>query len=517
METFIYFLKFVVRNVPMLGGAVFGLLIVLIFVLLKNCVSKKTSWPTEFFFSSSVTIFFSVYILMGIIYLLYPIYLSHAEPTVASLGVVIRSGEPLYPEPVGSYPYYGMLYGPVLFEIQAVFQWFSKLPTIVTSKLPGLLALVASAVILMRINKNWLYRGYLLYLFPFGLMLFWNRAEPFLIFTVSISIIFGKNYTHSKYLPIFMGIIGGVASAMKMHGAAYIFAAYLAVVLSAGVSIYAILLFLISAAFSFLVFFAPQNVSFFAFWSYLKLGGTHHGLSLRLWLENIIYLVFLLLPFIIFWRDIKFKANKVMNLTFILAIEFCITVIAAKNGAGFYHLLPFVPINLFIFQKIYTNGSRDSMPIKVLYLSLIVASFSVLLLDLVLPMAKSWQRFNEAKKEVIYFESKYPNIVMGITDDNGYPYTFFRAMMRGGQIDYNAFMDWQTSGIGDDTLVENFKNCKIRYVLLPNVGSPFSMNNYYTFKSLFSDNVRNTFNTKYSSLESKKYYSLYTCFSLSEN
>ena len=509
MDSLTYLLKLAIHNISILGGAVFCLLILSIFFLLKLNIHGKASRLIEYLCDYNVTTLFVVYILTGAIYLAYPNYLSHIEPTVAWLGVVLRNGDFLYPAPAGSYPYYGLLYGPALSEIQMVFQGLG-LSTLVSSKLPGLVAFTFSAMILLRLNKNWLYRGYLLYLFPFGLMLFWNRADSFLLFIVSVSLLLGSNCARNKYLPILLGILGGAASALKMHGVAYVFTAYLAVFFTAGVSISSILLFSIFSVLSFLAFFVPQNVSIIAFWGYLKLSCAH-GLSLRLWLENLIYLIFLFFPLLIFWRGAKLERNIKINLILILGVELCITIVSAKAGAGFYHLLPLIPINVFIIQKICNKAVCDNSLVKVLYVSLIIVSVFAVLIDCVVPMANSWRRFSEAQKEVVYFEKKYPRVLMGVTGNQGYPYSFLRVMLRNEQIDYNAFMDLQFSGIRDDTLAENLKNCRICCILLPNIEKPFSLNNYYTFKPLFSEKVREAFTAKYTRAESGKYYSMYTC------
>jgi len=514
MEIITNFLKLVLHNIPLLGGAAFCLLIVLVFVLIKLNIREKTSRLIDFIFIySSKTIFF-VYIIVGFIYLFYPNYLNHIEPTVAWLGVALKNGHPLYSIPV-EYPYNGILYGPALFEIQAVFQWISGLSNIIKSKLPGLLALLFSAYILLRINRSWLYRGYLLYLFPFGLMLFWNRAEPFLIMIVSLSLLLGKSYAKSRYLPILMGVLGGIASAFKMHGAAYIFAAYLAVAASS-FSISSILLFSISSILSFSAFFLPHNVLFSGFWGYLKLAGTEHGLSFRLWMESITYLVFLLFPFIMLRRGIMLKRPTRVRLTIILIIEFIITIVASKYGNGFYHLLPLIPINAFLIQKSSEAVAVKKSMIKVLYASLVAVSFVVVLMDFILPMAKSWRQFDYAQKEIVYFEKKYPDLMMGVTDEHGYPYSFLRAMLRKRQIDYAAYMDLQVSGIKDDSLAEKLKNCEIYNILLPNTGMPFSLNNYYTFKPLFSENVREAFKSGYNLVENGRCYSVFTCKKYSE-
>lgn len=503
-------LKFILHNATMIGGTVFCFIVLMVFHLFKINIRVNISERLELFYSYGAVAFFIIYIIAGVIYLFYPNYLNHIEPLVASIGIVMKNGEILYPMPVGVYSYNWSLYGPALFEIQAFFQWIGATSIIVTSKLPGLFALIVSAIILLRISRNWLYRGYLLYLFPFGLMLFWNRAEPFLIMIVSISLLFGQNYVNKRYLPIIMGVLGGIASALKIHGAAYIFTAYLAVAASS-CSISSILLFLVSSVLSLSAFFLPDNVLFSGFWGYLSLAGIDHGLSLKLWIENLIYLVFLSFPFVVFWRGIKLKHTMRLRITLILVIEFLITIVASKYGNGFYHLMPLIPMNAFIIQKLSEVVVVEKGLFKILYVSLIVVSFIVVPLDFVLPMAKSWHQFNYAQKEIVSLEKNFPGLMMGVTDEQSYPYAFMRVMLRKRQIDYAAFMDLQVAGFKDDEFAERLERCKIPSILIPNYGEPFSLKNYYTSEPLFSDKLREVFASKYIPIQRGKYYSVYTC------
>ncbi len=503
-------LKLTFHSAPMVGGAVFCFVVLIIFYFFKSYIGGNLSKRFDIFCNYGSISLFIIYITTGFIYLFYPNYLNHVEPMVASLGVVLKNGDFLYPIPVGVYPYSWSLYGPALFEMQAVFQWVGVMPTIVNSKLPGFIALLVSAAILMRVDKGWLYRGYLLYLFPFGLMLFWNRAEPHLIMIVSLSLLLSKHYTESRYLPILMGFLGGAVSALKMHGAVYVFAAYLAITAS-NFSISSILLFIISTLLSFLAFFIPHSVSFSGFWGYLKLAGFEHGLSLRLWVESLIYLLFLLFPFIILKRGMSIEKPTMIRLALILFIEFLITIVASKHGNGFYHLLPLIPVNAFIIQKLSESITKRQTVIKVIYASLAAVSLIVVLKDLIFPMAKSWRQFDYAQKELVYFEKRYPDIMMGVTDEQGYPYSFLRAIMKKRQIDYASFMDLQIAEIKDDAFAEKMKDCEIKWMLLPNIGKPFMLNNYYTLKPLFSDNVREAFKERYNLSENGRHYSVYTC------
>ena len=509
MDQIIELLKYLLPQITKFDGAFFCLLILSMYVLLPLKIKGQLGELFDLPYQHIATVLLIIFILISVSYLVYPNYIDHLESTVAVLGSVMQRGDNLYPIP-DPYPYHGVLYGPALAEIQFIFQGVG-LPTIIASKIPGILAFSISILILFRLNKTLLSRGYLLYLLPFGLMLFWNRADPFLLLIVSLSLLLGKDLVGNKYLPLLFGFFAGAASALKLHGAVYLFAVYLAVVFPLSVSISSVLLFSIFSVLSFLAFFIPQNVSINTFMSYIIFASVH-GLSLRIWLNNFIYIVFLFFPILVLWRSAKLELSACLNLILILGIELFITVLASKPGSGIHHLLPFIPINAFIILKIGTKAECDENLIKLLYVSLIIPSL-VTALTLVVPMLNSWRLFDKAQKEVVQFEKKYPGIVMGLADKNSYQLSFLRVVLRNEQIDYPAFMDLQYSGVSDNPFAENLNKCRIKNILLPKKGIPFSMTTNYSHEPLFSNKVREAFKEKFTRVESGEYFMVYMCSS----
>ncbi|MEM5777160.1 MAG: hypothetical protein QXJ06_01800, partial [Candidatus Aenigmatarchaeota archaeon] len=216
MEDLLIIIKSLINGIIKINGSIFSFIVLSCFILMKIKIGKSY-FVLKYVSKKSPVIFFTIFIVSGFFYLFYPNFLNHIEPTVASIGLAMKRGEDVYPLPVGSYPYNGILYGPALFTIQMVFQNLG-LPVLIGSKLPGLLAFIVTLFILMQLQKNWVYRGYLLYLFPFGLMLFWNRAEPFLLLLVAFTLFITKAFSENKYAPLIVGVLGGFASALKLHG-----------------------------------------------------------------------------------------------------------------------------------------------------------------------------------------------------------------------------------------------------------------------------------------------------------
>lgn len=444
---------------------------------------------------------------IGVTYLIYPNYIDHAEATMAGLGRVMARGGELYPYP-NLFPYHGILYGPALAEIQFIVSLLG-LPTLMSSKLPGLLSFILLSLILLRLNKVPASRGYLLYLFPFGVMLFWDRTEPFILLLVCLALLLDGKH-NKKYIPILMGILAGTASALKLHAAVYVFTAYLAVFLVSGISIASLVIFSLVSMLTFATYFLPPNISFIAFIEYIKFA-SNHGLSFNLWIQNFTYFIFLTIPLLILWRGAAQTRKTTRNLILVVGIEFVVTIIAAKPGAGAHHLLPFIPVNAFLIQKMYVDDMTASLtPIRVLYASLIM-SISLTVSGLIWTVSASWNLYQGPRKEVAWFQEKYDGLVMGVGDDRSFFYSFLRVDLADEQIDYSGYMDLQYAGAGEKEFIAKMSNCNIRNLLIPNFGLPFSMNSYYTGKSLFTEDVLNAFRANYRKNESGKYFSVYSC------
>lgn len=489
-------------------GAFFSLMVLLFFLAMPKKIKSAATNLLSYRHDYVATALLAITFFTGLIYLSFPNYLDHVESTIASLGMVLVRGEVIYPFP-DFYPYHGLLYGPLLATVQTAFTQ-TGLSVLVASKLPGLIAFLISITACLYVIKNPMARGYLITLIPFGLMLFWNRAEPFFLLLVCTTIFFADKKIGNKNLPIIVGILAGAASALKLHGASYIFAAYLAATLGVTLSIPSILVFSISALISFLVFFFPSNISLVSFFEYLKLASAH-GLSLRMWLENLAYLLFLAIPLLISWGGSNKSRDMGIKISAVILIEFLVTIIGAKPGAGIHHLLPFIPINAYIIHRLQLDAKAPrSSIVKAMYFALIVPALATILTTHV-PMIKTWTDFKKSGDEVHLLDKKYHDLVMGLTDDKNYSYAYLRVLLSGEQIDYPSFMDLQFAGVSDLTLSEKMKTCVIKNILLRNDGIPFSMNNYYTGKPLLSTRVRQSFSDSYEISFRGNYFSVYTC------
>lgn len=147
---------------------------------------------------------------------------------------------------------------------------------------------------------------------------------------------------------------------------------------------------------------------------------------------------------------------------------------------------------------------------RVLYATIGVQALAILVF-MFQAIFNTWQPMAQARAEVQRWREGHPGLVMGLTDDVAYPFTFYRLLLDGEQIDAPSYMDLHFSGVDDATLTRKMVTCQIPTLLLPVQGEPFSMNNWYVMSPLFSDQVRQAFAVHYTATQTGSHYALYTC------
>jgi hypothetical protein len=511
MESIIYLLKLAVLDPWRSRGAAFCLLMLILVSILPGKVKASILRQSDLKFETVTPLVIFGIGIIALVYLAFPNYLDHAEATMASLGGVLFRGEILYP--LGDlYPYHGMVYGPAPAEIQ----WTAReigLPIVLGSKIPGVLSFLLSMAILLHLNRSSRARGYLLFMMPMGLILFWNRSEPFLLLLVSGALLASERYADSRLLPLALGMIGGAASAFKIHGILYVFAVYLLVHFSRRFSVESLMLFGAAAAAVFGLFYMAPGVSIWAFFDYVKIMGGQ-GLSLQVMIGNVFFLALMAAPVLISLREKGIQSlapRQILVLGGVAGLEVLVAVIAGKPGAGVHHLLPFVAINAYMMGTLLdAREAKGGSIVSFIYASMLFPVV-IAMLSVISPMVKYWTVYSEAKKEIFDLSKTYHGLVAGVAEMDQFPYVYYRVLLDGPQPDYTAFMDLQYSGISDDSFAARLKVCEIKNVVVPTGGAPFAMHNLYTGKPLMSDSVRTIFKDKYDLVRLGRYYNVYSC------
>jgi hypothetical protein len=458
---------------------------------------------------------FFLLIAMAISHLFYPSYLEHVEPSIASLGLIYLQKGLLYP-PLYEYSMHGLMYGPLLAEAQALFGAVN-LPVIFSSKLLGVMAFIFSSIVLLKMFTGFA-RAYLIFLIPFGLFNFWNRAEPLVILFVTLTLLVMRQPVRIK-TSIVLGCLVGLAASLKIHAASYIVTAIFARPdLFKSWTVQKGLVFLAAIFFVLIASHTPQQISIYGFVSYLDLF-RKHGLSNTLLLENLTHMLVLLFPILYLLLTGPGKNSKYFIPTILLiAVELIVAVIASKPGAGSHHLMPFIPLHAWIIQGILNESPALDASISPFKFGLLILGLVTLITPLVLA-GKHITRYSvqsELKKEVEMMAEHYPGVVLAPSDVKSYPHVYFRPILDAKgyqQIDIPGAMELNFSNVPDDVLVAAMSSCRIPYLALPVEGEPFTLVNYYTMASLFSDNVRSAFQKHYSPVSSPltKHYRVYSC------
>ena len=462
-----------------------------------------------------------VVVLLGyeFIYLLYPGYYDHVEPTIASLGYSIRTGKALYPTPGLDFSQPGLLYGPLLSELVSVSEWITSSP-ILGPKILCVSAFTLAIFILSQEITSLRARAILMFALPFGALCFCVRSEAFLILLAALTIVSARTLKNRAWLFLSLGAIAGLSSGLKAHGLLYVAAAAIASGATSRLRIAEVALSIIGFSITFTSLFLPQSVEIRAFFSYLSMA-SHHGLSARIFIENntLLVLIFVATFFPGLPESLGSKTHRrefLLQFVLLLGIEELVAIAGSKPGAGAWHLLPLFPANALFAQRLHQADEELASGHK-LAAALGIAlglAFAYRTTSDILRFIDKWNGVTQAENELNILHSKYKDLVVGIGGNSGYEDTFARVtLMAGGtpQLDAAVIMDYSQAGISDDSLRRDLSVCKFHHLAIPLEGAPFSMSNYYSGRLLLSDKVRQAFRQNYKLVDSSSRYRVYTC------
>ena len=252
-------------------------------------------------------------------------------------------------------------------------------------------------------------------------------------------------------------------------------------------------------------------------------------LSEGLFHRNLAYSLFSILPIAWLWtgiaRGTSSKNHYGVMIVVVTAIEFLGCVLASNPGAGPHHLLPGLPIKLWLIHELTrsqeVNGHRS-----VRFLGLVLWSMSLYYIAYGYPkFLKNYfvsldylEGQYKAKKEFQFLLNKFPNSYVGVTDSKhaNYSLSFFRPYAFGPdyaeRLDPVAFMEVSfTTKVDDRRFISKIETCSYPNIILPSNGQPFTLLNFYTNKPLFSDELRSGFAREYRLIEKGTYFNIFAC------
>jgi hypothetical protein len=467
-------------------------------------------------------------------YLLYPSYLDHVEATVASIAWLGMHGHPLYPNWVSG-DVYGSVYGPVLFLLHGLFLLID--PTITTSKVLGVVSLLIALGLIFIAAKqkvdnltSFLLTASLVMLFaPWGPFAYWTRAEPFLIFISALSLLLAVKLPLRPACAM-LGVLAGLATGFKLHGLIYVAPIAAMVIAEAKTARDRIILVILNIAYAVIFALLPfclKESSLIGYGQYLSMAA-HHGFAPDTFRANLLFALAIFSPIaaIWFWRKPALDPREFWLFAGLSVSVAMVVCVGSVSGGGPYHLLPFVPLCLYVATIMAAAPAGRSKPvpretIAIIFLLLLLAYFpggfivnSRLLTDYYRNSRGEREKIIELQK----YLTAYPDSQIGISDDEHYSDTYYRifSIFQGHplHVDFDAWADLAyVAGVDEKYVIRFIGTCEVPTWVLP-LGAPFTELSRYTKQPILSNDFRRIFLMNYRLTQTGQAYQVWSCRSL---
>lgn len=477
--------------------------------------------------SVAASVVISLNVVGALVYFGLPQYADHIEPHVVITALNAHQGLPLYPDWSRSEGAYGMLYGPLLYAAVGVPLYASK--TIIASKVVTSTAFLFATVAmwfqgrrLSTPSAGLIAKIYLAAIVPFGIYAFWVRSEPLLL-ALAAGGVMVLQIRNEILRWLALGVLTGLAVAIKIHAALYFIPLAVFALMDAS-DAKAAFLFAGTGAAGFvaaiIAAFAASPQEAVDFCRYL-LTMSQHGLNKYLMFVNLLAVLVLAAPYgIALWqRRTSPGQDPRTSLTaasFALSVVLII-IVAAKPGSGPHHLMPLVPVLLFLTLTVWSPKiveANDPLPIVgavMVTLSIApLAATASFLGHALLGIDDTIAAYREAGD----LAELYPGAQFGPTDMAHYAMLQARAgaAFRGATLTFDmaAWMDLDFAGIRPSEDALDFSPGPLVWIL-PREGAPFSMSSYYGKPSIFSPEFQARFRSRCHQIDLRKVFAAWRC------
>lgn len=473
--------------------------------------------------------------------LTYPVtqaYEDHGEPNVVMLAVWRNAGHLLYPSWNNGEGFYGLIYGPLMFQLEGAVLALS--PTVLGSKLPGVMACICFYLVLWRLlagsagpRDRWsvlLLLGMTsLVTLAFANATFWIRPEPFLMLFVALGLLSAVRLRAAAGA-VCLGLACGAATGFKLSAPVY-FAGAAFCLLAAqpgwrGRFVIVLAGGLAWAAITAAPFIDPAvTVSGYA--RYFAMA-SDQGLKGERLFHAAMFAALLGVPAIaiLFRREGHLPEVRWMAGGHLLGLATG-AVIAGKPGGGPHHLLPFIPVMTYLGLQLVNarrvRGMSGGSTIAAGVMLCLLLTHGPLALVQIRNLGGTLFRLEplERKKaaEVAAMYSEHPDAVMGLGGTASYRDTYHRVQgVLSGRpaalLEVPAWMEMEKAGASPTILDSAVKDCSTPWWIIPNEGAPFSFSTEYVHERelpLFSDRFRTLFFSNFEPGERREFYSFWRC------
>jgi len=456
-----------------------------------------------------------------------PHFFDNAEPTIVSVAWVYRDGAPLY-HAIDAAARYSHIYGPMAFMPYAwvltafgpsiaVAKWFA-----VATGFAALAFTYGTARRECSTSRSLvLTGGAALTLLSFRNYSFWTRPDSLQILCAAMSVYFAGG-RRSMPSTIMAGAASGVLWNLKITGVLYSLPVLASIKQRFGMRAVA-LATLTGAAIAVAPFFL-SNVSLGAYLAWVRQSSAT-GLLLLLLRQNLEWAAFLSLP-ILLSRNLG-EPNRVAErrdwVVGALAVGMLLVALAAaKPGAGPYHMLPFVPVIVFVVAR--RAGRRTISELLTPPVARVAIAFVIVLVMLAITQSAQLMTTMQPRRAARDVEDLQTFLATHTgTVEMAYGTTEAQSLLRPlltfrnhtYLIDQPAVREYQLQGLDlPAATIDAVRDCRVHYWLTPKNERPFSGLNGYPsvlMKPLYSRPFLDTFFDSYRRTETTAYYDVWTC------
>lgn len=493
-------------------------------------VRTPSTYRTEALIAYTGLLALLTYPVIALWYASDPHFFDNAEPTMTAIGWLSHVGEPLY-HSLGSAERYAHIYGPLAFMchgfVLAVFG-----PSIGASKTLGAAAGMASVVFLygaLRVHGSKV-RGaslaglYALMLLCFRHYSFWTRPDPLQLLCVTAGLFFAVSrggYAAS----VGVGLASGILWNLKFTGPLYSLAVFAILYQRTRVrgTLLAGIVAIVVCISPFMLF---PNVSLTNYIAWVHLSSAT-GLLFSTLRQNLEWAGFLSLPLLLSYYAARpgLRPDGPAWQTTVVALFAGISGVvlaAAKPGAGPYHLMPFMPIVVYLVAWHLARLPTLAVPDPLIAQGSAAFVFGCVVVALAqqayLLSEMQGRRGGREIEDIEQFAATHAGVVeMGYGRSEAL--TLARPVLvfknRSYFLDQPAVREHQLAGLEvPSATIAALKRCQVSYWLIPKNEAPFSGVNSYgaLFQvPLYPAEFREAFISTYEHVETTAYYDAWQC------
>jgi hypothetical protein len=518
----------------------------MLWVLTRRAGAKPAA-AAQLLLSATAVVALGAFVIIAMWYAIDKRYYDFAEPTMPAVAWMLESGKPLYPPPDAP-ERYSHIYGPMAFIPLAAAMHLFGTDLSVTKGVGAVAGIGSLALLFWILNARagarlaLVFTGYCaLLLLVFRNAAFWVRPDSLELVCGAIGLVAALQRSRVSWFTL--GISAGVLWNLKFTGPLYSLPVFV-LFLERTSRRYLVLATVTAAITVALPFIVCPTISLHDYGAWILLSGSR-GIVWSSLRQNFEWALYLIVPLIVALRVTVRPASAKASawphrsasreggqqpltvlsprvaISLVVALG-AVAVLAAKPGAGPYHLLPFLPlIAFFTGLQIHhiRNDAADS--------TVLLAGVSFTAVAVLIALAQQASFISTVRQldavgpitDLTQFLDQHPGNVTQIGYSSDERATFVRplAVFRSDMylLDQPAIQEHQLAGIEiPQATVNALRSCAVTYWLIPKAGEPFSATNRYPMthgEALFPQEFRRAFFETYQRSGSTEYFDVWKC------